>query len=145
MQSDALNEFHKFEMIYTSYFGNVKKILEEVPDAGLISIAGKAPDWFKGEKFKLLMPHYGWLREWHDTFEWSLDSKESREWYIDKYNKTVLSSLDPLPTARALKELADWKSTFILCYETPEKFCHRHIVAEWFNNYSIPCEEWKER
>ena len=48
----------KDEMIYTSYFGNVKKILEEVPDAGLISITGKTPDWFKGEKFKPLMPHY---------------------------------------------------------------------------------------
>lgn len=44
------------EMIYTSYFGNVKKILEEVPDAGIISIAGKTPDWFKGEKF---IPFYG--------------------------------------------------------------------------------------
>ena len=43
-------------MIYTSYFGNIKKILEEVPDAGLISIAGKTPDWFKGEKF---IPFYG--------------------------------------------------------------------------------------
>ena len=63
MQSDALNEFHKFEMIYTSYFGNVKKILEEVPDAGLISIAGKTPTWFKGEKFKPLMSHYDWWKE----------------------------------------------------------------------------------
>ena len=59
MQSDALNEFHKFEMIYTSYFGNVKKILEEVQDAGLISIASKTPDWFKGWKFNPLVPHYG--------------------------------------------------------------------------------------
>ena len=133
------------DMIYTSYFGNVKKILEEVPDAGLISIAGKTPDWFKGEKFKPLMPHYDWWKEWHDTFEGSLDSKESREWYIDKYNKTVLSSLDPVHTERALKDLVHCKPTFILCYETPEKFCHRHIVAEWFNNYCIPCEEWKAR
>lgn len=44
------------DMIYTSYFGNAKKILEEVPDAGLISIACKTPTWFKGEKF---IPFYG--------------------------------------------------------------------------------------
>ena len=134
----------KDDMIYTSYFGNARKILKTIPNAGLISIAGKTPDWFIGKKFKQLMPHYDWWKEWHDKFEGSLESKESKEWYIDKYNGTVLKQLDPLSIARKLKDLVDWKPTFILCYETPEKFCHRHIVAEWFNNCGILCEEWKK-
>ena len=129
---------------YTSYFGNIKKILASVPDAGLVSIAGKTPDWFNGKKFNPLMPHYDWWKEWHDKFENSLESKESKEWYIDKYNSTVLVDLDPLVVARKLKDLVDWKPTFMLCYETPEKFCHRHVVAEWLEKFHVPCEEWKD-
>ena len=44
-------------MVYTSYFGNIEKIFATVPDARLVSIAGKTPDWFKGENSKPLMPH----------------------------------------------------------------------------------------
>ena len=25
------------------------------------------------------------------------------------------------------------KDIILLCYETPEKFCHRHSVAKWLN------------
>ena len=129
-------------MIYTSYFGNVRKILASIPDVGLISIAGKTPDWFEGEKFKPLMPKYEWWKEWHETFAGNIESKESKDWYINKYHMTVLDHLDPLNVARKLKDLAKWKTTFILCYETPEKFCHRHLVADWFNEHDIECKEW---
>jgi uncharacterized protein YeaO (DUF488 family) len=27
----------------------------------------------------------------------------------------------------------------LFCYESPEKFCHRHILANWFNQYP-PCD-----
>ena len=130
-------------MIYTSYFGNIKNILKAIPDAGLISIAGKTPDWFKGEKFKTLAPKWNWWREWHDMFDGRLDSKESKDWYKQKYHKTVLNGQDPLHISQKLKDLVKWRSTFILCYEIPEKFCHRHIVAKWFNENNIQCEEWK--
>lgn len=134
--------YMKDDMIYTSYFGNAKNILEICPDAGLISIAGKTPEWFDGKKFKPLMPHYDWWKEWHDMFADKLESKESKEWYVKKYYDTVLKNLDQLSVARKLKDLVNWKPTFILCYETPEKFCHRHIVAEWFDKAHVPCEEW---
>ena len=130
-------------MIYTSYFGNIKKILEAIPNAGLVSIAGKTLDWFKGEKFKPLMPKYDWWKEWHSRFEGALDSEESKKWYTKQYTKTVLSQLDALDIARQLKDLVHWQPTFILCYETPEKFCHRHLVADWFERNKIECKEWK--
>ena len=25
----------------------------------------------------------------------------------------------------------------LLCYEKPDEFCHRHLVAEWFNRNGI--------
>ena len=129
-------------MIYTSYFGNIKKIIKKHPDAGLISIAGATPAWFTGMKCKELMPHYDWWKEWHETFKENLESVASKSWYTEKYNETVLKNLDKMKIARKLKDLVEWKPTFILCYETPEKFCHRHLVADWFNASSIQCEEF---
>lgn len=29
-----------------------------------------------------------------------------------------------------------------LCYETPNKFCHRHVFAEWLSAHGMICEEW---
>lgn len=133
----------KDDVIYTSYFGNTKKIIKCIPNACLVSIAGKTPDWFKGEKYKPLMPHYMWWKEWHDMFSSNIESKESRAWYIDKYYSTVLNMLNPLETSMQLKDLAKGHPIFILCYETPEKFCHRHIVADWLTKNSVACEEWK--
>jgi uncharacterized protein (DUF488 family) len=129
-------------MIYTSFFDNVGNIVKSIPNARFISIAGKTPESFIGVKYKPLMPHYSWWKEWHDKFIEDLESSESTAWYVEKYNKTVLSSLDPLTTARELKELASWQPTFIMCYEPVEKFCHRHIVAEWLTKCRIECMEW---
>lgn len=129
-------------MIYTSYFGNIKKILAAFPDAGLVSIAGKTPEWFNGKKYLALAPKYSWWKEWYGMFASCLDGEESKSWYTDKYYKTVLDALDPTITARELKDLASWKPTFILCYETSARFCHRHIVANWLSSYRIECEEW---
>ena len=29
----------------------------------------------------------------------------------------------------------------LLCYERPEDFCHRHIIANWFKAYGHECKE----
>ena len=130
-------------MIYTTYFANIRKVREAVLDAVFVSIAGKTPDWADCKKMPKLAPHWDWWNEWHDMFAQHLDSDESVAWYSKKYQKTVLRDLDPLETAREIKDLAEWKPVFLLCYETPEKFCHRHLVSEWLNMNGIECEEWK--
>lgn len=128
-------------MIYTSYFNNIEKVLAEVTDARLVSIAGKTPDGVDVVKFKALMPHWDWWKEWHGRFADNLESEESIAWYKKKYNSTVLSSLDPLETTRELKDLVGWHTPVLLCYEPPEKFCHRHLVAKWLSNSRIECKE----
>lgn len=127
---------------YTSYFGNIKKILEVEPNAGLVSIAGKTPDWFTGCKFKRLAPRYDWWIEWHEKFKENLESRESKKWYTSKYLDTVLKHLDAREMAQKLKDLVGYKTVFLLCYETPEKFCHRHIISEWLNNAGVDCREF---
>jgi hypothetical protein len=101
--------------VYTSYFAFVR----QVPKEFLVSIAGRAPDGFAGMQYRKLAPKKDWWREWHDK-------KLPNEWYVEKYNETVLDVLNPLDV---LRELGDNK--ILLCWESPEKFCHRHLVAEW--------------
>ena len=30
----------------------------------------------------------------------------------------------------------------LVCYEKPEDFCHRHLVANWFRENGIQIKEW---
>ena len=30
----------------------------------------------------------------------------------------------------------------LLCYEKPDDFCHRHLVADWLNKNGYKCEEY---
>lgn len=129
-------------MIYTSYFGNIRKIKAAFPDAVLVSIAGKTPDWFEGRKYGKLAPKYEWWREWKERFGADPDSMESMEWYVEKYNGTVLDKLDPRRTAEELEEGADGNPVFLLCYEAPGKFCHRHSVGLWLRRHGIECGEY---
>jgi len=103
-------------MLYTSYFSFVQKI----PPEFLVSVAGRAPAGFAGAEYRKLAPKYEWWRQWHDQ-------KLADAWYIEKYYETVLSKLNPREVLR------DLDGKIILCWETPEKFCHRHLVAEWLN------------
>lgn len=128
-------------MIYTSYFSNISSILERIPDAKFISIAGKTPSGIDCAKYEPLIPHWSWWKEWHSMFVEDLESIDSIAWYEKKYNSTVLFHLDPLKTAQEIKDLANWQPTILLCYESPKKFCHRHLVAKWLNSFRIDCEE----
>lgn len=95
----------------------------------LVSIAGKTPDGFRGSIYKKLAPKYDWWMEWkyenHDDV-----------WYVEKYKETVLSQLDPHEVVKKLGEDA-----ILCCYETPEKFCHRHLIAEWLREAGYDIEE----
>jgi len=48
----------------------------------------------------------------------------------------ILSRLDPAQVVEQLKKLAGESEPVLLCFEkppfTPDNWCHRRIVAEWF-------------
>ena len=137
--------------IHTSYFGNIKAIEKERPHEVFVSIAGLSPKWFRGYKLPELAPKKWWWKIWHDSFKDNLESEESRAWYMKKYKETVLDKLDPSDIVRKIVHLEKKEDVCsnltLLCYETPEKFCHRHLVAEWLNS-SIkegrPILEWRD-
>lgn len=117
-------------MIYTGRFSEVKKYEQEgiIP----ISIAGYAPNYYKGIQFKTLAPKYDWWKEWHDKHL-------SNDWYKEKYQETVLNKLNPKVIANRLQAFG--KDVILLCYERPGEFCHRRLVADWLRLSGTPvCE-----
>lgn len=109
----------------TTYFANVKKL----GDMNFVSIARKTPDGFPGIIYEPLAP------TWEILQEYKYGQKDKR-WYIEKYIDDVLSRLNPRKVIDIIGEDA-----VLCCWETPEKFCHRHIVAKWFEQAGYKVEE----
>lgn len=60
----------------------------------------------------------------------------NEEEYRREFDK-ILSINPPMKVLRDLDVMArnnGKRGVALLCYEAPEKFCHRHLVAEWFKN-----------
>jgi hypothetical protein len=98
----------------TSYFAKTKNYPKGV------SIARKAPFWYKGRTYQKLAPKYWFFKKYKK------DGDE--KFYEEQYYKEVLDKLDPKQVYEELGEEA-----ILLCWEKPVSFCHRHIVAEWLN------------
>ena len=127
-------------MIYTTYFANIKKLPDNVIP---ISICGKAPDGYKGLQYKKLAPKYSFFSKWKETGD--------NNYYVRCYTDEVLNTLDPCSVVSDLYKLAYGGKTLtegsefhivLVCYETPEKFCHRHLVSKWLRDNNIECTEW---
>lgn len=84
---------------------------------------GKKVNWI-GDAYPKLAPKYNWWSEWNKIKD-QMDAMESVRFYVNMYYNTVLSKLDPQEVYDELD------GRILLCYEEPELFCHRHIVASW--------------
>lgn len=118
-------------MIYTSYFANLKNLPSDIIP---ISICGKAPTGYHGIQYKKLAPKYDFFMQWklnHDN-----------EYYIRCYNEQVLAALDPHEVYAELNTLSGGREFVLVCYERPEDFCHRHLVAKWLVSNGYPCVEY---
>lgn len=116
--------------MFTGYFAKLKDY--QKADLTPISIAGKCPSWYHGAEYKKLAPVWSFFSEWKNG-----SHKGDNEYYIKNFNELVLDKLDP---AQVIKELEEFTGVskdkiILLCYEKPSDFCHRHLVADWFNAY----------
>lgn len=139
-------------MIYTTYFGNLRRIKETnhiIP----ISIAAKPPVGWTGLEYKKLAPTYKCL------MEYKINKDESA--YIKRYFKEVLNQLNTDDVVHELVELLPEKDRLLIgmvncpiwdnphihialvCYEVPEDFCHRHLDRWWLNKGGVHCEEFQ--
>lgn len=106
--------------MYTSYFGNHRNI------TNLLAITNKPPAWFVGPHYPKLGPKESFLMDYKRGLITEVE-------YIEQYMKLVL---DPLPPEETYNELISLygEDVTLCCYEKPPEFCHRSIVAVWFEN-----------
>lgn len=100
---------------HTSYFAKYRG------DSG-VCIAMKHPPGFKGVCYPALFPKWSFLSKYFN------DHDETA--YTRAYYNQVLSKLDPV------KVLNELEGATLLCWESPEKFCHRHLVAAWLKQHT---------
>lgn len=120
--------------IYTSYYAKCRKIPHTITR---ISIAGKAPIGYRGIEYKVLAPRKDFFMKWKENHD--------NDYYIECFNKQVLSVLNPADVYNRLEELSGGQDIVLLCYEKSGDFCHRHLVADWLSkNLGIEVKEWTE-
>lgn len=104
--------------IYTSYFGNVKKLEE----AGIlpVSISLYPPKW------------RGWsqLRFFAPTKDILFNTSGVEE-YTKRFNEEILEKLNAEEVKRLIELISRGRDVALLCFEKPGDFCHRHLVAQW--------------
>lgn len=110
--------------IYTSYFGNSKKLQQ----AGIkvIGISLYPPRWFNGISLKQVAPTKSIL----------FANGQTQEDYTRRYRSEVLSQQDMQQFLKTVEQASGGQDVALCCYEKPEDFCHRHILADWIREKS---------
>ena len=103
----------------TSYFAN-KKVKNPV------AISRIVPPKFKGGHYPILSPSYELLNDYKND-------KITTEQYIERF-VAQLELLNPKFIWDDLHQKFGDDITLV-CYEGKGKFCHRHIVAIWFEEF----------
>lgn len=119
--------------MWTSYFAKLNRLPKDVIP---IAICAKPPNWYGGARYGLLAPPYDVLMGYKRDGD--------KEKYVREYRKRVLANLNPDRTVDDLFRISGGKAFAMLCFEKPEDFCHRHLVAEWLRENGFEVEEWKE-
>ncbi len=100
-----------------------------------IGISLTVPDWYEGARLEYLAPRsdmVGKIKKGEANYN---QRKYTRE-YLDVLNGRGVNAeklIDGLPDGALL-----------LCYEAPNDFCHRHLLAEWVERKTgFVITEWK--
>lgn len=110
-------------MIYTSYYARYN-------GTNGVSISCGVPKGLVVLRCKELEPAWGLVNQYKR-------GKITKKQYRTEYVKQ-LKALNVDKFAKTLE------GKVLLCYETPEDFCHRSIVRKWFNHYGYTCIELDE-
>ena len=118
-------------MIYTSYFAHYR-------GSNGVSIARWSPKWFAGPNCIALAPSVDLLNWWKSLSKEEQHKVSNIAIYLDRYKKETL-----FPLENQVDELySKLDGKVLLCYENLSKdFCHRSIVALWFQKHGYECKE----
>jgi len=112
-------------MIYTGYYSKIK----EYTNAGLklLSISRTKPGFVKNcIDVPPLFPD--------EKILWGYKKGDIDEM---EYTSKYLEQLENIGIDKILKTIEIFgDDVVLLCWESPEKFCHRHILADYINKHS---------
>ena len=137
MESPSMIEFlnlinYKHCKIYTSYYD----VIDLIPRTYIpIAISLYKPQYI------LKKQHYTTLSPTDSILSCYKSGKYTKKEYRLEFQKQVLNNLTQEQVFSELMEISKNRVVVLLCYEEPNKFCHRHLVAKWFNEVGISCEE----
>lgn len=112
-------------MIYTSYFGMSKKLIENGIEP--IAISRSVPKNFAGRRILSLAPTWAMLRM-------------SDEEYDENYKK-ILQNND----IDAIVDSFNGTDVALLCWEKDVNDCHRKQVAEWLIEHGYEVKEFEPK
>lgn len=104
--------------IFTSYFGNSRKLKEA--GVNMICVAIGKPRFIAGIPQMLNVCPTRYM----------VSGPCSREEYLKLYDR-ILASQDANQVVKQIEMLSGGKDVALCCYEKPGDFCHRHILAKW--------------
>jgi hypothetical protein len=122
-------------MIYTSYFARFK----DKKVSNIISIARWPPRHYKGFAYPKLAPTWPILNDFKKNSVFDHDAAVAI--YIKAYQENILNKLNQKTVFNELTAMCPDNDIILLCYEAPNKFCHRHLVSQWFRDAGIEAEE----
>lgn len=120
--------------LYTSYYANWRKFPEA---ACLVQISRTAPP------NTILCKGYSFFPD--EDLLVSYKNKKINEKEYEKRYRKHLNSLkeDNSDIMFLLNKQIEGVDTLLLCYEGKDKFCHRHILANWLNeHYGLDIQEF---
>ena len=94
-----------------------------------IAISARVPEFYKGARYTKLAPSWSIYSEWKNSTDH--DEFKNEQYSIRFYNE-ILSKLNPKEVYEELCALVEGEP-ILICYESPGKFCHRHIIAIWLS------------
>lgn len=105
--------------IYTSYYGNIRKLGNNsiIP----VGISLGIPKWFNGHNLRYLAPTHAILRLQDNNKYTTAYLKHLESVNIDKLREDI----------SMISRNENWKDVALLCYEKPGDFCHRRLFAKW--------------
>lgn len=115
--------------IYTSYFGNIRRLNE----AGIFAVCvaiGK-PKYLNLPQIINVAPT-----------RYMLSDACSYEEYLRLYDQ-ILARQNAQQVVKQIEVLSGGRDVALCCYEKPGDFCHRHILAKWItDNTGIEVKEF---
>ena len=118
-------------MLYIGYIAKTEQYIQQ----GLkpVCIARFSPKWLNVDKWTIFAPSVELLTKFKNG---EVDESQYKTLYLSELNRQK-SMID------TIVKFANLDNVVMVCYEKPNKFCHRIILAEYLKlNYDLDVKEY---